>query len=509
MNLKCENANGLRLAPSNCRLVWGRGSPPPFECDPAVSANGGGLPRSKTLSRPDWPLARGRALRMSATLLAAIFFLSTRAPAQEPAAASLAGPEGLLDLQAVEREVLAVNPALKAARAKWEAMKQRIPQARAWEDLQAGMDAENGGDNTEWMLMQAIPLSGKNRLAGSAIMAEVAAMQAEVRRRELDLASAARVVYHALANAREQLRINEENVELLRQFVTISRAKYEVGRASQSDVLLAETELAKLEEARFDIERQISDALSQLNALLNRPAQSPLPKPARPVVPPAGFDLLKLQRVALAHRPEVRAAEHRIAAADARVTLAKREWIPDPEIRTEIRHFIGGEASGMVEYDAGIVIKVPWLNRKKYEAKIKEARHEADAMRHEWESLQTETLRLVRDQLQKIETFHHHTILFRDKIVPLARQNVSAARLAYETDKGGFLALIDAQRTLQEVEGVFWHHLTEYVTALAELEAILGTDPWKPDEIPSDTKLDASRSGAAKPVSPAAERKKP
>src|SRR5437867_9870975 len=36
--------------------------------------------------------------------------------------------------------VLRDNPSLKAARAKWEMMKARVPQARAWEDLRAGGD---------------------------------------------------------------------------------------------------------------------------------------------------------------------------------------------------------------------------------------------------------------------------------------------------------------------------------------------------------------------------------
>ena len=59
----------------------------------------------------------------------------------------------------------------------------------------------------------------------------------------------------------------------------------------------------------------------------------------------------------------------------------------------------------------------------------------------------------------------------------LARQNASATRQAYETDKAPFLNLIDAQRTLQEVEAMYWNHLTEYQSSLADLESVVGTDP--------------------------------
>lgn len=96
---------------------------------------------------------------------------------------------------------------------------------------------------------------------------------------------------------------------------------------------------------------------------------------------------------------------------------------------------------------------------------------------------------MVREQLKKVETFRHHTELFRDKIVPLARQNVTTTRSAYETDKTGFLNLIDAQRTFYEVESMYWQHLTTYLGALAELEAIVGGDlNPQPKSIPAEKK---------------------
>ena len=51
---------------------------------------------------------------------------------------------GVLTVDQVLRDVLLNNPSLKAARANWEAMKQRVPQARAWEDLRAGFDTIAG-----------------------------------------------------------------------------------------------------------------------------------------------------------------------------------------------------------------------------------------------------------------------------------------------------------------------------------------------------------------------------
>lgn len=389
----------------------------------------------------------------------------------------------LLSLPEVVDEVLANNSSLKAARANWEAMKLRVPQARAWEDLKMGVDVERSGttrfnmwSDTEWTVSQMIPLSGKNRKRAQAAAAAAAGVFEELRRKELGLSTQARAAYYRLANAYAQLDLNRKNVQLLQQFADISRAKYEAGTQTQADVLLAETDLAKQEEARFDLDRQISDGQSQLNVLMNRPVHQALGRPAPLTFVVHDLPLDRAQASALDHRPELLGAQMAIEAAKARHELARKDWIPDPEFRIEARQF-NGSGAAFTEYDTGIFLSIPWLNRKKYRATIEEAKTGVEAAQHEFEAKRTETLGLVRDQLKKIETFHHHTELFRTKIVPLAQQNVNATRLSYETDKVGFLNLIEAQRSLREVESMYWHHLTEYLVALAELAPIVGADP--------------------------------
>ena len=184
----------------------------------------------------------------------------------------------------------------------------------------------------------------------------------------------------------------------------------------------------------------------------------------------------QVQALALANRPEVLSAARKIEAAKARLEAAQREWIPEPSLRVEAsRYNDAGQA--VSEVMAGVSVNIPWLNRRKYKAAIEEAKQMKAGAEYELEAARNETLGLVRDTLTKAETYHHHVELFRDRILILARQNASATRLAYETDKTSFLNLIDAQRTLQEVEGMYWSHLAEYLSALAELESVVGADP--------------------------------
>src|SRR5215813_13666144 len=151
--------------------------------------------------------------------------------------------------------VLRANPTLKAARAKWEAMKERVPQARAWEDLRAGGDFRversvdippNSFMDQTAMLEQEVPISGKNLSRGRAATAEARATFEEFRRTELDVVMRARIAYARLANSYAQLEVNGRNGDLLDQFVQISRSRYEAGTATQADVLIAQTDAAKL-----------------------------------------------------------------------------------------------------------------------------------------------------------------------------------------------------------------------------------------------------------------------
>jgi outer membrane protein TolC len=247
-----------------------------------------------------------------------------------------------------------------------------------------------------------------------------------------------------------------------------------VGTHSQSDVLSADSELAKLEENAFDFQRQISDAQSQINALMNRPANTPLGRPAAQTLVPVALTRENVDALALAHRPELFMAQKNIDAAQARLDAAHKEWIPDPSLRLEADRY-NGAAQGLSEFNAGFSISLPWFNRSKYKAAIRENQKLLERAQHELETTRVETLAMVRDQIKKVETFHHHTDLAKTKLLPLAEQRVIATRLGYEADKESFLDLLTAQQSVQEIESMYWEHLADYQMALAELESLIGT----------------------------------
>lgn len=380
--------------------------------------------------------------------------------------------------------VAAGNPSIKAAEQRWLAMKARVPQAAAWEDLRLQGQtvtsrfvdiSPNSFMDQSVQLQQELPLAGKNRSRARAATAEAGAAFEDLRRTQLDVMARARAAYYRLANEYAQLDVNRTNLELLNEFAKISRDRYEVGTAKQADVLVAETDAAKLLEAQIDISRRISEGQTALNVLMNRPAQSPLGVPTAMTFQPSDLSLTRLQAMAASARPEIQRAQNRVDAEAFKGELARRQRVPDPTLNVQAQRY-NDTGQAVSELDVGFSVGLPFFNGRKYAAGITEADRNLGAAKQELDGARTEMLGLVRDQVRKVETAAHHYMLYRDKIAPLARQTMQSNRSAYEAGNATFLELITSQRVVQETESTYINHLADYEIARAELRAIIGAD---------------------------------
>jgi outer membrane protein TolC len=322
---------------------------------------------------------------------------------------------------------------------------------------------------------QAIPITGKNLERARITAADAVAAFEQARREQLDVLAKTRVSYFRLANAYAQLELNRKNLVSLRQIAEVSRSRYEVGKANAADALAGEVEASKLLESEQDILRNISAEQSQLNVLMNRDAFAPLGGPEETPIKSLRISMEAARGLALANRPEIKIAQAKIDMEKSRLGLARRNWIPDPAIKVEAQRY-NDSARAASEVDAGISFAVPWVNPGKYSAAVREAKENLAATEHEFDRVNAESLGALRDALEKAHTAKHHVDLFRDKLVPQARQAFEANQFAYETGKASFLEWITAQRNLRDLEAMGQQHIADYCAALAELEAVVGAD---------------------------------
>ena len=393
-----------------------------------------------------------------------------------------------LSLADVTRRVLEDNPAIKEAEHRWRAAVQRMRQAYAWDDPRIVGESRvrrfidvppNAFMDQTLAIEQLIPITGKNLVRGRAAAAEALSVFEETRRVQLDVIAKARATYFQLANAFDQLEINSKNLTSLKQIADVSRSRYEAGLETAANALIAETDYSKLQETRRDLERNLSDAQSQLNTVMNRDAFAPLGPPTGATINAAELSSSRLRAIVLAQRPEVQMARAKIDSEKSKLQLAQRAWIPDPALMVKGQRY-NDAAEAVSELDAGLSFTIPWVNPAKYSAAVRESRANLAAAEQGLDREQKEALRLLRDQLAKIETFHHHVELFGDKLVPQAQQAFEATRLSYESGKATFLDWISAQRNLRDIEAMGREHLAHYQVAIAELEAVIGADIYSP-----------------------------
>jgi len=396
----------------------------------------------------------------------------------------LAEKPDTLSLAAVTAEALQNNPSIRAALARWSAMKTRVVQASAWDDTKLSVDvkaarfvevAPNAFMNQTVGVEQLIPISGKNLVRARIAGAEALAAFEDVRRKQLDVVTQVRASYLRLVNASAQLDLNQTNISALQQVASVVRSGYEAGTSSAADALAAETEASRLEETQRDLERRIADEKSRLNVLMNRDAFLPLGVPRGQTMRPVKVPIEELRGLMFAQRPEIRSVEALVEAEQQRVQLTRREWIPDPAITVQGQRYNDTDKA-ISEIDTGISIGLPWGNAKKYSAATKEAKDNLAARQAEVDDVQKQSLGLLREQLQKIETAHHHVVLFQGDLLAQAQKTAAVTQSSYEAGKATFADWINAQRLLREIQATALDREAEYEISLAELEGVIGAE---------------------------------
>lgn len=380
---------------------------------------------------------------------------------------------------ALVAQVLDRNPNVRAARYAWRAALARYPQATALDDPMLGatlaprsLGASRVSEAYSIELSQAFPFPGKLALRGQAALGEAEAAARDYAAVRLRLALMASLLYDDYYVAARSIRLNAEHVELLESFQQIATARYETGQASQQDPIQAEVELSHALHDRIVLATGMRIVAEQINALLHRASTASLPPPPTEVERPGPAPELAedLADRALAERPEVAAAQARVSAEQARADLARREYWPDVTVSGGYDRF--WEESEL-RPSVGLAVNVP-LQLRRRDAAVDEADARLEQARSERVALEDEVRLEVESRAHRYVEAHHVLHLIADRQLPASRDQIEAARAGFETGRNSFLALIDAERNLRNVELEYVQALANVSRRRAELDRALG-----------------------------------
>lgn len=109
------------------------------------------------------------------------------------------------------------------------------------------------------------------------------------------------------------------------------------------------------------------------------------------------------------------------------------------------------------------------------------ATEEAHAMRAEFEHDAARLSDAARTQvfvaLKQLQAARHVLELYAKRLVPVALQQIDAARTSFTNSRGSFPMVIDAERNLRRVELDYQLTRAEYGVRRAELDRALGRIP--------------------------------
>ena len=406
-------------------------------------------------------------------------------------------PGPRLTLDAALDEALERNPTLIALRRQFEAARLRPAQerflmpptfeAQIW---QWPIGSFNPADAMMYMFTagQDIPGRGKRRARAAVLEKEAEVAESEIAVRAREVIDELKRVYADLFLARTHIDIHLASVDLIRQFADISEAKYTTGRISQQDVLKAVVELSKLHDDLVVMDERARISEARLNTLLDRPPDArigPVGAPHERVILPASSEL---QRIAVERQPELRNALLQRERAEAALTVARTEYKPD--------FFVGGGYFLMPgqrdSWTASVGItwpNAPW-SRGRLDARVAEASADIEAARARERVVENAIRFAVQEAYVRVQSAARRAALLRTSIVPQSEQTLEVSRVAYQADRVDFLALIDNQRVLLDVQLAYYRAVSDLEQAIADLERAVGTE------------LDPAMFSAAQPASP-------
>jgi cobalt-zinc-cadmium efflux system outer membrane protein len=387
-----------------------------------------------------------------------------------------------MSLAEIEAAALENNPEIRVFRARVELAKSGVPLSTAVEDpsfMYRGWGApllrpwDLNRAQHMFMFSQTIPAAGKRELRYEMASQGVEAVEAELESKKLEIAVRVRTSFYELLRTYDELRLHHEQVALARQAASAARIKYTVGRVPQQDVLKAQIAITRLTDHLLMFEQEGDLVRSRLNTLMGRDPAAPLEITGRYAAPSALPSIALLQRMAIENRPELRAVRAAIRESETRTRLAEKNYKPDFTVGAGYMAMPSGSMNRN-GYMAELSINLPWLNRSKRDAEIRETQAAVNLRKAELETQRSMIFQEIQEAVIRANAAERLVELYRDTLRPQAQATLRAASAAYQSDQTDFLSLIDSQNTMLDVEYSYFRAVAALEGRIAELERAIG-----------------------------------
>jgi cobalt-zinc-cadmium efflux system outer membrane protein len=264
------------------------------------------------------------------------------------------------------------------------------------------------------------------------------------------------------------LELAEQDLKSFQKSVELGDLRYKSGAISEDDSLKIELQLLQFETDVQQAELARMQALSDLRQLLGYESVSEDYDIAGPFdYLPLKGNLEDMQLKALQNRPDFRAAEQGVTAANSQYQLQRAIGKPDITGSVNYSHVNGINAMTFLGS-----VPLPLFNRNQGE--IARTRFAITQAEEQQKAANGQVMTDVRDAFQGVHTNDKIVTLFRSGYLAISQKDRDISEYAYKRGAASLLDFLDAERSYRATQLAYRQALASYLLAVEQLREAVG-----------------------------------
>jgi cobalt-zinc-cadmium efflux system outer membrane protein len=374
-----------------------------------------------------------------------------------------------LTLGELEQMALSSNPTLAQAAAEIRAAAGRKLQSGLYPNPTVGYQGEQirggtqGGGEQGFFVSQDIVLGGKLGLNRRVFEQEKKQAEAEGEEQRLRVINSVRLFYYQALAAQEMVDLRRKLSQLAEDAVHTSHQLGNVGQADQPDVLQAEVEGEQAQLAVVVAEQKQLRVWRSLAATVGKPVM-PLTHLAGNLADLPEDNPDQWWQALLQDSPAVKIAELGVLRAEASLARAKREPIPDLQLRGGLQQNRELDATtnrqiGLQGF-AEVGVQIPIFNRN--QGNVQASRADIERAQREVQRIQLVLRERAAALVQNYLTSRAMVEKYQSRMIPRAQKAYDLYVKSYGGMAVAYPQVLISQRTLFQLQ-------TDYIVALETL----------------------------------------
>jgi cobalt-zinc-cadmium efflux system outer membrane protein len=269
--------------------------------------------------------------------------------------------------------------------------------------------------------------------------------------------------------AESALELAQQDLKSFQNTVDISQERYRAGDIGLDDLLKIKLQLLQFQSDASQAELAKVQALSDLRQLLGYESVSADYDVAGTLdYQPVHANLEDLQAKALSTRPDLRAAQQGVTAANGQYELAKADGKRDVTAQINYTHIADLSTASLFGQ-----IQIPIFDRNQGE--IARTHYAITQAQEQEQAANGQVLTDVRDAYEGLRSNDKIIQLYRSGYLDEAQQDRDISEYAYKRGAASLLDFLDAERSYRATQLAYRQSLASYALALEQLREAVGT----------------------------------